>query len=357
MFIPTNKKEAKRYGEINILVFEFINLMAKFNPAINTLSEESIKFFIEYTINTYDDKINSNYDFIKESIKIMHNKIQNDECYHDNKLLNQFTKLKKRFDETPLPFFLQDKTINKHVDNKWIHIPINIEQRGKTYVARGREICNIRFPENSKYRGYSVPVPIKLIRENENELFFLTTYEYVHQISCWDRKTSSWLKTKISSKELKKEMDQDQSSERTIQKAIDKFKGYCENKILDESVIYNWIDKNGRNRESKIIMLLDKLYDFGAVYILEDETLSKNGTVFIPEKDLVYNFGKEPVCTSAIEIKHIVGELDFKFISKNYYKDIVNNWSNLCMDEIINSHIQDDLDIEEEIDVDNGIEI
>ena len=43
MFIPSNESEAKRYNKTMILVYEFVNLMNKFNPAVSLLSDESVK--------------------------------------------------------------------------------------------------------------------------------------------------------------------------------------------------------------------------------------------------------------------------------------------------------------------------
>ena len=344
MFIPSNESEAKRYNKTMILVYEFVNLMNKFNPAVSLLSDESVKFFIEYTIDTYDDKTNSNYNFIKESIEIMGNKIQNNGYTNDNKVLKMFTKLKERFNDIP-PLFLENKTINKEVvkNPKWLHITIDNKQIGKTYIARGREMCNIRFPKNSKYNGYSVAVPKKLIHEKS----FLTTNEYIHQINRWDRRTNSWLKIKISSKELKEEMEKNE---------VNKFREYCKNKILDEDVIYKWIDENGEDRKSNIIMFLDKLNNYGPIYILEDEILSKNGMVFIPEEDMLYNFGHQPICIPTINTEYIAGRLEFKFISESYYNNILNNWSDLYMDKFINLSIHAPDDVEEII-MENVIEI
>ena len=41
--------------------YEYVNLMALVNPAVGFLSEDAVKFFIMYSIDTYDDRNNSSY--------------------------------------------------------------------------------------------------------------------------------------------------------------------------------------------------------------------------------------------------------------------------------------------------------
>lgn len=204
MLIPSNKQESKRYNEILLLQYEFIQLITKFNPAVSYLSKDSIIFFIEYCVANYDDKTNSNYNFINEEMKIISNKINNDDHYKNDELIKQFKSFEKRLNDYP-PHFLS-KTLSKN-DKKWLSIPINSIQLGKKYNMNNKEVCRIKFPDNSKYSGYYITVPTTLIHKKDNKLYFNASISYINQISRWNKNTKSWEKAEISSEELKLEFE------------------------------------------------------------------------------------------------------------------------------------------------------
>lgn len=91
----TNHSDIKRFSKIEFLVYEYVNLMALVNPAVGFLSEDAVKFFIMYSIDTYDDRNNSSYTTMNESVYTLEKRIENGDYKDNRKLLDRFNHFKQ----------------------------------------------------------------------------------------------------------------------------------------------------------------------------------------------------------------------------------------------------------------------
>lgn len=196
--LPNTPKNANRYCQIELLVYEFIHLMSYVNLSVGLLSEESIRYFIDYSVETYDDAKQSNYDFIKEQLSLIEIMI-NDKKLTESRVINLFNSVSKRINEL-LPLYLKKETIT---------INFNENQITKVFDLKGKKRCNIRLPENSKYKGYVVTVFHNSIfdcKHGEGK-YFVTDRKYFFRLSKYNRRNRSWDRVKISASELKEEME------------------------------------------------------------------------------------------------------------------------------------------------------
>lgn len=202
----TNHSDIKRFSKIEFLVYEYVNLMALVNPAVGFLSEDAVKFFIMYSIDTYDDRNNSSYTTMNESVYTLEKRIENGDYKDNRKLLDRFNHFKQILKDTePLYLKVNDEKKEK---SRWTTITFTKNQLGKTYIANGREVCNIRLPIECNYERYALTVPKLLISESNysNTMYFRTTENFIHSITTFDDKTKSWLKVELDTDTLKKEM-------------------------------------------------------------------------------------------------------------------------------------------------------
>ena len=148
----TNHSDIKRFSKIEFLVYEYVNLMALVNPAVGFLSEDAVKFFIMYSIDTYDDRNNSSYTTMNESVYTLEKRIENGDYKDNRKLLDRFNHFKQILKDTePLYLKVNDEKKEK---SRWTTITFTKNQLGKTYIANGREVCNIRLPIGCNYERY-----------------------------------------------------------------------------------------------------------------------------------------------------------------------------------------------------------
>lgn len=117
-------------------------------------------------------------------------------------------------------------------------------------------------------------------------------------------------------------------------KAKNKFILYCKDKLVNTE-FYHWINEDEIKTKSPIIMRLSELRIFGSTLILNDYRVCEDGLVFIPESIIKENPNREPLNTQMITPDYLASCLDFEYISRDFFYEILENWDELQMNELV----------------------